>query len=323
MNTEKIPNWIILLLPLLVIFAPQTVFILPQWEQAIITRFGKPTGGPITEAGLHYKWPFMDKVHRLDKRILNWDGFPNQIPTKDKKYIIVDTTARWRISDPLKFIQAVQTENGARVRLGGILEANTRDMISAHNLVEAVRNTNDIIELVKERRKRYAEGNAALEEEEISGEIEPVTVGREHLSQLIRDAAALQLIDLGIELIDVQLRHISYEASVEVKVYERMISERQRIAQKIRSVGKGEQASILGKTSRDLKKIESEAYRTAQGIKGKADSEAIRIYARAMNADPSFYEFTRKLEAYRNSFKANTKMILSTESNFLNLLRKK
>lgn len=302
-----------------------SVYILWEWEQAIITQFGRPVGSPITTSGLHFKRPFIQIVRRLDKRILNWDGYPNQIPTKDKKYILVDTTARWRIVNPLLFIQTVQTESGARSRLDGILDAVTRDTISNHNLVEAVRNSNSILDKVQEKLKSLKKGETqpGSEEEEITGEIESITVGREALSGLIIERARNGLKEFGIQIIDVQLRHIAYESGVEAKVYERMISERQRIAEKIRSVGLGEQAKIRGKINKDLQEIESEAYRKAQSIKGEADAKAIRIYAQSMNADPEFYNFTRTLDAYRKAIPAASTFILSTDNKFLELLRKK
>ncbi|MFC1522638.1 protease modulator HflC [Elusimicrobiota bacterium] len=307
----------------LLIFVMSSPYIVSEWEQAIITQFGRPVGSAVTEAGMHLKIPFIQKVRRVDKRILNWDGIPNQIPTKDKKYILVDTTARWRIKDPLLFIQTVQTESGARARLDGILDSVTRDTISNNNLVEAVRNTNSILDKVHERLELAKQGKLPLGEEEVTGGVEAVSLGREKLSSIIVERATKELKQFGIELIDVQLRRISYESSVETKVYERMISERQRIAQRIRSVGLGEKAKIKGKTNRDLKRIQSEAYRTAQGIKGTADSKSISIYARSMSAAPSFYEFVRTLEAYRKSIPADTKLILSTDNKFLDLLRKK
>ena len=301
-----------------------SLYILQEYEQAIITQFGKPVGAAVTEAGLHFKLPFVREIRRMDKRILNWDGDPNRIPTKDKKYIHVDTTARWRISDPLLFLQTVQSERGALVRLDGILDSVTRDTISNHNRVEAVRNTNAILDKVKDRLEKAKKGE--LEpgmEDEVTGEITPVKVGREKLSAIIVERAAVELKEFGIELIDVQLRRSAYEACVEAKVYERMISERKRIAQKIRSVGLGKKAEIAGKTSRDLQRIQSEAYRKEQIIKGVAEASAILIYGRAMNADPVFYEFLRKLEAYKKALPAHTKLILSTDSKFLDLLQKK
>ena len=300
------------------------VYSLPEWEQAVITQFGRPVGSAVTKAGLHFKLPLIQKVHRLDKRILNWDGDPNQIPTKDKKYIWVDTTARWRITDPLLFIQTVQTEAGAERRLNGILDSATRDTISNHNLVEAVRNSNALLDKIKIKLETQKKGEILPgAEEEVTGEIEPVSVGREELSSIIIQKAKKGLKEFGVDLIDVQLRRIAYEASVEAKVYERMISERQRIAQKIRSVGLGEQAKIQGKINKDLQGIESEAYRKAQTIKGEAEGRAIRIYAQAMNTDPEFYEFIRTLEAYKNGIPQGSALILSTDNKFLELLRKK
>lgn len=306
------------------ILLPASIYVLPEWEQAIITQFGRTVGDPVTEAGLHVKLPFIQVVRRVDKRILNWDGYPNQIPTKDKKYIWVDTTARWRITDPLLFIQTVQNESGARGRLDGILDAVTRDTISNHNLVEAVRNSNAILAKLKDKLEAQRRGEAQPgAEEEVVGEIESVAVGRESLSSMIIEKAKAGLKEFGIELIDVQLRRIAYESSVEAKVYDRMISERQRIAQKIRSVGLGEQSKIQGKINKDLQEIQSEAYRKAEMIKGAADAKAIRIYAQAMNADPDFYKFLRTLEAYRKAIPADSTLILSTDNEFLELMRKR
>ena len=311
-------------LVLLAVLLKGSLFTVAEWEQAIITRFGRPVGSPVTKAGLHFRtMPFIDTVHRLDKRILNWDGFPNQIPTKDKKYIWVDATARWHITDPLLFIQTVRDEDGARSRLDGILDSVTRDVISNNNLVEAVRNSNAIIDAVAEKKKLADSGKLPVTEEEVVSEVEPITAGRERLSAQIIEKARAGLKEFGIEIIDVQLRRIAYEASVERKAFERMISERQRIAERIRSVGKGEHAKIYGKIQKDLQGIESEAYRTATTIRGKAESEAIRIYAGSMNADPEFYEFVRTLDAYKVALPNDTRMILSTESKFLEGLRKR
>lgn len=311
---------------LVVIASLSSAYIVPEGRQAIITQFGRPVGDPVTAAGLHAKLPFVQDVQYVDKRIMTWDGYPNQIPTRDKKYIVVDTTARWRIHDALKFIQTVQNERGAKARLDAILDAITRDTISNHNLVEAVRNTNSILDYIEKRaeeaKKKVAEGSLLVaEEEEITGEIEKIQTGREALSGLIAKKAADELKDFGITVIDVQLRRISYEASVEKKVYERMISERKRVAEKIRSIGKGEQAKIQGKTSRDLQRIDSEAYRKSQMVRGKAEAESTAIYARALSQDPKFYHFVRSMDAYKKSLKAGTQFILSTDSDFLKLLR--
>jgi len=316
-----------LLLILMIATTISGAFIVPEGLQAVITQFGRPVDDPITSAGMHFKLPFIQTVQYVDKRILTWDGYPNQIPTRDKKYIVVDTTARWRINDALKFIQTVQNENGAKARLDAILDAITRDTISNHNLVEAVRNTNSILDYIQQKaeesRKKVASGEILVaEEEEITGEIEKIQTGRENLSGLIAKKAAQELQAFGITVIDVQLRRIAYEGSVEKKVYDRMISERKRIAEKIRSIGKGEQAKIQGKTSRDLQRIESDAYRKAQLVKGKAEAESIAIYARSLSQDRKFFEFVRTMDAYKKALKKDTQVILSTDSQFLQLLRK-
>ena len=302
-------------------FLNASMFVLNEHQQALITQFGKPIGKPITDAGLHFKLPIVQEVRYVDKRILNWDGDPNQLTTRDKKFIGVDTTARWRIVDALKFIQTVQNERGARTRLDAVLDAKTREAVSSHNLVEAVRNTNNIF---KELQARKDNAEKTDVEEEVVGEIEKIAVGREQISQIIVEKASGELRNLGIELVDVQLRRISYEKSVEQKVYERMISERKRIAEKIRSIGQGEKAKIEGRLAQDLQLIESRAYRSSQEIKGKAEGKAIQIYASSLRKDPKFYEFLRTMEAYEKTFadKENEKarFILSSDSKFLKYL---
>ncbi len=303
------------------LFLNASFFIVTEGEQAIITQFGRPVGQPIGKAGAYFKIPFLQEVRRVEKRLLTWDGYPNQIPTKDKKYIKVDTTARWRIVDSLKFIQTLQNERGAMARLDAILDAATRDVISNNNLPEAVRNSNSIIDKVESDLKKVKTEEVVVEDE-VTGDIEKIFIGREKLSEMIAKAAAAELLQFGIELIDVQLRRISYEKSVEAKVYERMISERQRIAQKIRSIGQGERAKIEGRLSKDLQQIESEAYRKAQEIRGKGDAEALRIYAQSLGQGKEFYEFQRTLEAYKKSLSEKSSLILSTDSEFFKLLKK-
>lgn len=310
---------------LIVIIIKQSVYIVTEGEQAIITQFGKPVGAPITSAGLYFKTPFLQDARYIDKRILSWDGYPNQIPTKDKKFISVDTTARWRVVDSLKFIQTVRSEQGAKSRLDTILDSITRDVISNHNLVEAVRNSNNIIDQTEARRielESLREKGDVVVEDEITGDIEPINIGRESLSLMIAKSADQELQQFGIELVDVQLRRISYEKSVEASVYDRMISERQRIAQKIRSIGQGERAKIEGRMIRDLKRIESEAYRTSQEIRGTAEAKAANIYAKALSKDPQFYEFLRTMEAYGKIFNKRTQFIMSTDSDLLKYLKK-
>jgi len=320
----------IILFVLLGLGAINGTFVVRESEQALITQFGKILGEPVSKAGLYVKIPFIQDVRYFDKRILSWDGDPNQIPTKDKKYIIVDTTARWRISDAVKFAQTVQDESGAAARLDGILDGVTRDIISRHNLVEAVRNTNTILDRVQAKLNKPKSEELPSDvtklieiEEEISGEIEAIQVGRERLSDAILERTRPELISLGIELIDVQLRRIAYEASVETKVFSRMISERQRIAEKIRSLGKAEEARIKGKMNLDLQEIESTAYRKSEEVRGKADAEAISIYAQSLGREPEFYNFLRTLEAYRKSLPEKAELILSTNSEFLKQLKQK
>jgi modulator of FtsH protease HflC len=314
---------VIVIFFLTIILSFSSIFVVYEGRQAIITEFGRPVGEPYQKPGLYFKKPFIQDVRLVESRILSWDGYPNQIPTQDKKYISVDTTARWKVTDPLKFIQSVQSEQLAKARIDSILDANTRDIISKHRLVEAVRNTNHVIDRVEEIKqgntKPIVDGVPA--EDEVSGDIEKVYVGREKLSEMIAANSTKELADFGIEIIDVQLRRISYEKSVEQKVHERMISERQRIAEKIRSIGKGEKAKIEGRLSKDLQEIESIAYRTAQKIKGEAEAKAVKIYAQAFKKDPVFFEFMKSMEAYKEAIKPDTKMILTDKNNFLKYLK--
>lgn len=297
------------------ILANMSFYVIREGTQVIVTEFGKPIGEPVTTAGVNFKLPWRES-RVIEKRILNWDGYPNQVPTKDKKFIEVDTTARWKIIDPLKFIQTVQNERGARSRLDAILDAVTRDVISSHDLVEVVRSSNEILE--KQAQANAEDGDPR---QGSAVQIPSVTMGRERLSNLVIERGKKELQELGIELIDVQFRRISYEESVEQKVYERMISERQRIAERIRSVGKGERALIDGKISRDLQQIQSEAYKTAEKIRGEAEARAIRVYASAMRAEPGLYKFLRTLEAYKKTMSKKTRFILSTDSEYLRLLK--
>jgi membrane protease subunit HflC len=313
------------ILVLISIIFKMTFFEINEGRQAIITQFGKPIGEPITDAGLHFKLPFVQKVQYVDKRILSWDGYPNQIPTKDKKYIKVDTTARWRVVDALKFIQTVRNEGGAKARLDALLDSATRDVISNQNLVEAVRNSNGILDKIEEKKKEIKELKANGEpviEDEITGEIEKIFEGREKLSNLIAVSASKELAKFGIKLIDVQLRRISYEESVETKVYERMISERQRVAQKIRSIGQGEKAKIEGRLARDLREIKSEAYKKAEIVKGKGEARAIKIYAQALSQGPSFFEFTKAMDVYKNSLRSDAKFLMSSDGDLFKYFKK-
>lgn len=278
-------------------------------EQVIITRFGKPVGDPIKEPGLHWKRPFIEKVNSFEKRILEWDGDPNQIPTQDKKYIWVDTFARWKIVDPLKFFQSVRNEMGAHARLDDIIDAATRDSITAHVLLEVVRNSN--------REMAMAETEMELAAEIVV----PIKWGREKINDQILERASQMVPQYGIELVDVRIKHINYVEEVRQKVYERMISERTRIAEKYRSEGQGKKAEIEGEMEKELQRITSEAYRTAQEIKGQADAEATKIYAEAYNKDPEFYSFLKTLDTYKETLDDSSWLILTTDSDYLKYLK--
>ena len=301
-----------------------TVFTVKEGQQAFKTEFGKIRGKPITEAGLHFKVPFIQDVRTFDKRILQWDGEAEQIPTKDKKYIWVDTTARWRIVDVIRFAQTVQNERTAANRLDGILDGVTRDTIANYNLVETVRNSNLILEKIAQIKKTSRDDDQTSENlpselgsDDISGEVEVISTGREELTKQIISSARQALADIGIELIDVQLRRVSYEESVEQKVYERMITERQKIAARIRSFGQGEAAKISGRLNLMLKEIESEAYKRAQELKGQAEAVSIKIYADSLSQDPDFYQFQETLSSYIHTLKGQTNFILSSDSPYL------
>ena len=324
MNSKK-GGLLILSLGIILIISYASLYIVTEGQQAIRTQFGRPIGKPDTHAGLHVKMPFIQDVRYVDKRILTWDGEPNEIPTKDKKFIRVDTTARWRIVDALKFIQTLQNERGAIARLDAILDGITRDTISNHNLVEAVRNSNAILERIERQKQESAKKEALGEvvEEEVTGTIASVKVGREKLSEIIAKSANKETIKYGISIIDVQLRRISYEKSVEAKVYERMISERKRIAEKIRSYGKAEKAKIEGRLSQDLQKIQSEAYKKTQSIRGEGEAKSTAIYARSLSQNSDFFEFIRTMEAYKKALKNETNFILSSDSEFLKFLKKR
>jgi membrane protease subunit HflC len=301
----------IIIFGLIILFS--ATFMVDETEQAIITQFGKPVGDPIIEPGIHFKVPIIQKVHFFDKRFLAWDGAPNQIPTKDKRFIWVDSYARWRIMDPLLFFQRVRDERGAQTRLDDILDGETRNAIANNNLVEIVRSTNRELEV--------GEALEEMKESEISLRIK---LGREKLTRLIIEAASPRLQVLGIELLDLRFKRINYVEEVQKKIYERMITERKRIADKFRSEGQGEAAKILGDKERDLKKIESEAYKTAQEIKGKADAEATVIYAKAYNQSNesrAFYQFLKTMETYKNTLSERDWLILSTKGDFFKFLQ--
>lgn len=288
-------------------------YIVDETQQVIITQFGKPLGEPILDPGIHFKVPMIQKANFFDKRFLEWDGDPNQIPTKDKRFIWVDTYARWRIKDPLLFFQRVRDERGALSRLSDILDGETRNAVANHVLVEVVRSTN----------REYQVSEDIADEEAVP--LVKINDGREKIALSIIEAAKGRILELGIELLDLRLKRINYVEEVQRKIFERMITERKRKAEKFRSEGQGEASKILGDKERELKKIQSQAYKTAQEIIGKADAEATTIYAQAYNQSQEsrgFYTFLKTMETYRTTLSEKDWLVLSTKGDFFQYLQK-
>jgi membrane protease subunit HflC len=277
-------------------------------NQVIITQFGEPTGEPVTEPGLHFKVPFIQKTNYFEKRFLEWDGNPNQVPTKDKRFIWVDTYARWRIVDPLRFFQRLRDELGAQSRLDDILDGETRNAVARYDLIEIVRSTNRDPDTVQ------------IESDEETAILNEIQMGRQQIAAEILERAASRTSDLGIELLDLRLKRINYVEEVQQDVFARMIAERQRIAAEFRSEGQGESARISGERERDLAQIQSAAYRTAEELRGTADAEATSIYGEAYNRDPDFYAFTKSLETYEQTMDDSTFFLLGTDSELLKYL---
>jgi modulator of FtsH protease HflC len=292
---------------------PGAIYTLEEGQQAVILQFGRPVGETVTDAGLHFKLPFIQNVRRFEKRLLIWDGDPNQIPTKGREFIWVDTTARWRIADARKFLESVDTETGAQSRLNDIIDSVVRDQVSASELVELVRSASwevpagDVLEEVPTEMQ-----------EELKKEI---ARGREEITRTILQEARKIIPQYGIELVDVRIKRLNYVESVQEKVYVRMISERKRIAAQFRSEGEGRSAEILGTMEKELRQIRSNAYRQVREIQGKGDAEATRIYGEAYGGDPEFYAFSRTLEAYKEGQNKNSVMILTTDSDYYRYLK--
>lgn len=289
-------------------------YIVPETKQVVITQFGMPVGTAVSNAGLHFKVPFIQKANYFDKRLLEWDGDPNQIPTRDKKYIWVDTTARWRIVDPLKFFQSVNDEWGAQARLDDIINSATRDIITGHALVEIIRDTNRILETEVDDDL----GGVTISEEAL----ERIYSGREKLEENILDRAIVIAPQYGIEIVDVRVKRLNYVDEVRKRVYDRMISERKRAAEMYRSEGRGRSADIQGQMERELKSIDSGAYKVAQEILGDADAEAVAIYADAYGKDPDFYSFIKTLETYGETVDSGTTVILTTDADYYKYLKR-
>ena len=303
--------FVVLVILVIAAFGSGALFIIDETKQVVITQFGKPVGQPISSAGLRFKTPFIQQAHYFEKRILNWDGDPNQIPTKDKKYIWVDTTARWKIIDALKFLQSVGNEMGAHSRLDDIINSATRDAVTNHLLVDAVRDSNRILES-----KELGEDAIFADEA-----LERIEVGRQQLTRAILEKTKVLAPQYGIEIVDVRIKRVNYVEDVRNKVYDRMIAERKRAAEKYRSEGQGKSAEISGQVGKELKQITSEAYRQAQGVVGKADAEAINIYAQAYSQDPDFYSFLKTLETYQKTIDEKSTIILTTDSDYYKYLK--
>ena len=296
-----------------ILFLSGAIYIVPETEQAVITQFGKPVGKAKTRAGLHFKMPFIQEAHFFDKRLLEWNGDPNQIPTKDKKYIWIDTTARWKIVDPLLFLQSVGNEMGAQSKLDDIINSATRDAITGHLLIEAVRNSNRIIE--DKNVKEDLEGKVMIDHT-----LDPIYEGRAKLEAAILEKAQELAPKYGIVLVDVRIKRLNYVSAVREKVYDRMIAERKRAAEMERSEGQGKKAEIDGRREKELKLITSDAYRKAQVVMGKADATATKIYADAYNKNPKYYSFKKTLETYKKSIDDKTTLILTTDNEYLKSL---
>lgn len=310
----------VLLLTVLVVggyVAMNAFYRVSEVEQIILTQFGKPIGEPVTTAGLKFKVPFIQQVNPIDKRVLEWDGSPSDMPTKDKLYIAVDLFARWRITDPLQYFLRLRDERSAQSRLDDILGSEIRNAVAKHELIELIRTTKDRVPL------RDALLTEAEREQDI-GSLVPIQKGRMLVEQEIFAAAAQKVLVFGIELLDIRFKRINYNESVRPTIYGRMISERRQIAERFLSEGNGEAARIQGNRVRDLNKIQSEAYREVEEIRGLADAKAAEIYASAYNRSPqavAFYEFTRTMQAYRTIVADNTTLVLSTDSDLFKFLK--
>jgi len=301
---------------ILVVAANLCFYAVSETEQVILTQFGKTVGQPINEAGMKFKWPFIQTVNRIDKRILEWDGRASEMPTRDKLYIVVDTFGRWRISDPTQFFTRLRDERSALSRLDDIIGSEVRNAIAKHDLIEIVRTDKD--------RKPAADAAPVVDDAGQINRLLPIALGRTAIEKEIVAQSAPKLKDFGVELIDVRFMRVNYNPGVSAKIHERMMSERQQIAARFRSEGEGEAAKIIGSKERDLRQIESESYRQVQVIRGEADAKASEIYARAYGGSAEaaeFHQFLRTMEAYRKALDKETTLLLSTDSEFFRYLK--
>ncbi len=301
---------IIIPLAIILLILLSSAYIVDETEQVIITQFGEPIGSPKIDPGIYFKIPVIQQANYFPKNLLEWDGDPGQIPTLDKTFIYVDTFARWKIIEPLKFFQSVNNVTGALARLDDIIDAALRNFITSYPLIESVRSTNRELDT-------FEIAGVQLEEEKPIGRVGKIKLGRKGIIKGILDQAQPKLVEFGIQLVDVKIKRLNYVEEVQKAVYERMIAERRQIAEKFRSEGKGEARKIEGNREKELKRINSEAYREAQQIKGNGDAEATLIYAKAYGKDPKFYSFLQTLEIYKDTMDKNSSLILSTDSDFL------
>jgi len=308
---KKFGSGIFILFIVLFIVLSTCIFFVDESKQVVITQFGRPVGEPIADAGIHFKLPFVQKATYFEKRWLEWDGDANQITTKDKKYIWIDTYARWRILDPLKFYETMGNEAGAQSRIDDIIDGETRVAAARYDLIELVRSSNREMELT------LSAGEEPIDQSEFH-----ITVGRAEIAKMILEKIRQTTPNYGIEVVDFRVKRLNYVDSVRRKVYERMISERKRIAEQYRSEGQGKNAEIIGQTQKELEGIQSEAYRISEEIKGKADAEATQIYAEVYSKDPGLYKFLKNLESLKQTVSEKQTFITTTDSEYFELMKK-
>jgi membrane protease subunit HflC len=307
-------NLVVIIVVLFIVFTllRSTAYIVDETEQVVITQFGKAVGEPVKEAGLYFRVPFIQEANYFPKNLLDWNGEPGQMPTKDKTFISLDMFARWKVTDPLTFFQTVRVEAAAQAKLDNIIESATRNLITSNPLIEAVRNSDREMEI----------GEVEMDERTKEIVKKPIQLGREAIARKVMEQAKPKMAQFGIDLVDVRIKRINYVDEVQKEVYNRMIAERKQIAEKFRSEGRGESFKISGDREKELKRITSEAYRKAQELMGTADAEATRIYANAFNKDPEFYSFINTLAIYKDSVDKETWLMLSTKSDFMKYLKR-
>jgi len=307
---KRVQPWQIGLILVTIFLVAGSAYTVSETEQVIVTQFGDPVGDPVTTPGIHFKVPLIQTANYFDKRFLEWDGSPNQVPTRDKRFIWVDTYARWHITDPLLFFQRLRDERGAQSRLDDILDGETRNAVARNDLIEIVRTSN------------RDPADVPIEAEEEEAVLTQIKMGRQELTRQILATASSRTSDLGIEILDLRIKRINYVEEVQQEVYARMIAERQRIAEQFRSEGQGEAARIQGERERELAEIQSVAYRESEGLRGEADGEATGIYATAYDRDADFYAFTKSLETYEQTMDESTVFVLGTDSELLRFLKR-